>query len=94
MHNNAPIKYKTTILSLIAGLYNSTELNNIGFRFSNTQYNNAIKKVNNNNTFSLLGYKRSLLALRTGISEETKVLINNYLIQNSRNQLQPHIRAW
>ena len=57
MHLLANNKYKSSILSLVAGSYSRTELIEAGFQFSTTQFQNATKRFSEKN-FILQDYKR------------------------------------
>jgi len=83
MHSIAG-KYKSSLLSLVSGIYSRKDLKNIGFNFSNTQYHTAMKKVKSEN-FVLADYKRSIPKSKKLVSQDTITLITNYLQSNSRN---------
>ena len=83
MHLNASTKYKFSLLSLIAGLYSRSELKNLGFHFSNTQFNTSLKKAKNQ-SFFLSNYQRYISPSKSIITKQTIELILNSLLQNSR----------
>ena len=83
MHNFVFIKYKFSILLLIIGLYSRTELKNLGFNFSNKQFNTALKKIDNQ-IFNLSDYQRVIPFIKSKINKETFELIIKFLLQNSR----------
>jgi hypothetical protein len=76
-------KYKSSLLSLVAGFYSRSELKNAGFNFSNTQFHTAMKKVQSQN-FSLTNYQRHIPLSKKSVTQETISLITNYLQSNSR----------
>jgi hypothetical protein len=84
MHKNTTNKYKSSLLSLVAGFYSRGDLKKIGFHFSTTQYQTAMKKVQSNN-FSLSDYKRHIPQSKQPIDQELISLITNYLQSNSRD---------
>lgn len=59
MHTLAPQKFKSSILSLLTGIYSRQALKDFGFQFSHTQYTTANKKKKNAD-FSLIDYQRSI----------------------------------
>ena len=83
MHSFVSTKYKSSILSLIAGLYSRTELKNFGFNFSNKQFNTAFKKFDNQ-IFNLSDYRRYIPPFKSKINKETFEFIIKFLLQNSR----------
>ena len=83
MHDSADLKYKSSILSLIANLFNRSELKDANFQFSNSQFQTALKKANNN-SFFLTDYQRFIPPTRSPIEEETYTIVFDFLIQNSR----------
>jgi hypothetical protein len=44
MHANSTNKHKSSLLSLVAGFYSRNDLVKLGFQFSTTQYQTAVKK--------------------------------------------------
>ena len=69
MHTNSPTKYKSSLLSLVAGLYSRSELTKFGFRFSNIQFNTSLKKANNH-SFFLSNYQRHIPSSKSAINKE------------------------
>ena len=60
MHTGAPVKHKSNLLSLVAGLFSRNELGKLGFCFSRTQYTTAKQKAAQN-IFSLSNYIHHIL---------------------------------
>ena len=83
MHRGAPLKYKSCLLSLVAGPHTKAELKAAGFRFSNTQFRTAKRKAVNQ-TFSLSDYERFVPPSRAPLAQETKNLVEEFLRRNSR----------
>lgn len=83
MHTIAVMKYKSSILALVAGLHSRNDLKSAGFNFSNTQYRTAMRKAQKQN-FSLSGYQHHIPHSHTSTSQDTINLVKYYLQQNSR----------
>lgn len=84
LHENSSLKFKSTILALIAGLFSRKTLLDSGFLFSSIQYRNALRKANSSN-FMLSDYKRNVPPSRRPIEENTRELVIEYLKRYSRN---------
>lgn len=83
MHTNVAKKYKSSVLSQVAGLYSRADLQRVGFQFSSTQYQNAMKKAKNG-MLTISDYVRHVPPSRAPTSQDVVSLITNYLQSNSR----------
>ena len=78
MHSNSTNKYKSSLLALTAGIFSRNDLKQVGFQFSNTQYQTAMKKVKSQ-MFSLNDYQRHISFTKQAVHQNTISLITNYL---------------
>jgi hypothetical protein len=83
MHSSSSVKYKSSILSLVAGVYSRAQLQSADWQFSTTQYKTATRKARDQ-SFSLSDYRRSVPPSRAASSAEIKTLVVEFLEKHSR----------
>lgn len=84
MHSIAPCKFKSSLLSLLAGTYSVSELKRAGFRFSPSQYYIACRKAREEK-FSLANTRSVVLpSCREPATEDTINLVRDVLRRFSR----------
>ncbi len=85
MHSGALKKYRSTILSLVAGIYPASELKRANFQFSRSQLNTACRKAREDD-FSLENPRRVVIpSSRRPTPDETVALVEDILRRYSRS---------
>ncbi len=83
LHAEAPSKFKSSILALVANIYTLPELIEAGFESGYKQYRSALQKIEKN-CFPLTTYSRAIPPSKLATSEETLVIIEECLQRYSR----------
>ncbi|KAI8320045.1 hypothetical protein GQ54DRAFT_10453 [Martensiomyces pterosporus] len=78
MHSQAPVKYKSAVLALVAPHFSINDLKRRKFKFSNDQFTHARRKHREDN-FHLVDYVRAVPPSRAPVSDECKSIMVEYL---------------